>query len=282
MLDYARPAGVAFAPGSLAEQALATLAPDDADPSRRFDRGLLLIQAGRLDEAERLFLDLLDRGERLDRGFLASSQVRYHLARVAALRGETERAVTLLVEASDASPGDPFVLAQLAALTGDSSHERTLARYFSELDALFLVGIAQLENGTQDQGVANLSEVARRVPELWRARIYLSAALGARGDLDEAARQYREAMASRSEPAMLEASIVPIFAGVAARAPTDARTQYEYGLVLEQFGRFGAALEALRTAQAHGGGPEVQRAVERVTALRERVSGEAEAPPPDG
>jgi tetratricopeptide (TPR) repeat protein len=268
--DYARPAGLPLE-ASLAQKALAAI-PLDGNPSRQFDRALLLIQVAQFQEAEALLRNLAARGERFDRGFLMSSEPLFYLGRIAARRGNRQAAAELFERAAARNPGDPFVLAQLAALTANPTYAFTIARYYSAADALFLVGAAQLEHGTHDHGVTSLNELLQRMPELWHARILLSAALGAAGDLDGAVREYRKAMAVRSEPAMMEEHIVPVFAAVAERGRNDARAQFDYALVLEQFGRFGEALSALRAAEASGGGAEVARALERVTLLVERDS----------
>jgi len=259
--DYARPAGLDFGPEGFAAHALEALDFSDPHPSRRFDRANLLIDAGRLDEAEALLLGLLAEGHRFDRGHLESSQPLHGLGRIEALRGRTAKAVQLLERALSAAPGDPFVLARLAALTGQDAYRARIARYFSEVDALFLVGLAEFQHGTQGSGVVHLSEAVGRLPELWRANIYLAAALGAQGRADLATQLHRGAMAVRTDPVLLEASIVPIFATAAERSPDDAWAHYLHGLVLAEYGRFGDALVPLRRAQALEPRPEFEGAI---------------------
>jgi len=259
--DYARPAGLDFGPEGFAAHALDALDAADPHPSRRFDRANLLIDAGRLDEAETLLLGLLAEGHRFDRGFLESSEPLHGLGRIEALRGRTAEAVQLLERALSAAPGDPFVLARLAALTGQDAYRAQIVRYFSEVDALFLVGLAEFEHGAQGAGVVHLSEVVGRLPELWRANVYLAAALGAQGRADLAIQLHRGAMAVRTDPVVLEASIVPIFAAAAERSPDDAWAHYLHGQVLAEYGRFGEALAPLRRAQALEPRPEFEGAI---------------------
>jgi tetratricopeptide (TPR) repeat protein len=266
--DYARPSGVSFSPDGFDARALGSLSPVDRDPSLRFDRAQLLLAAGRLDEAEALLTRLIADRERFDRIFVGSSEPRYYLARIELLRGQGARAAELLEEALAAAPGDPFVLAGLAALTGEARHRRQIERYFGELDAAFLIGVAQLESGRSGEAVRNLSDTMERLPELWRAKIYLAAALGADGEAVRASLLYKVATATRSDPAVLEERIVPVFASVARTTPSDPRGHFEHGLVLAQFGRFQEALAALETARALDPRPEFELAITEVERMR--------------
>jgi Flp pilus assembly protein TadD len=262
--DYSRPAGLRFE-GGFPERALEALGPADGHPSRQLDRARLLLAAGRDGEAEELLEHLVERGARFDRGFLQSSEPLHYLGRIAAGRGERDEAIRRMTEALAATPGDPFTLAWLAALTGDDGYRRRIARYFSEVDAALLVGSAQLESGDPAGASASLGEAVRLLPELWRGRMYLAAALGARGDVEGAVRVYLEAAAERSDPVMLEDQIVPIF----ARASTYETNplHYEYGLVLARYGRLEAALAELRAADPTGARPEVAAAIAEVERL---------------
>lgn len=263
--DYARPAGVAFDPGGFAERALAA-GNADGDASQRFDRAQLYIEAGRLDEAERLLERLRVEGG-FDRGYVQSSEVLYHLARIAAKRGRTVQAVEQLNEALARTPGDPFVLARLAALTGDDVYRQRIVRYFGEIDAAFLIGIARFEERTEDRGLSDLTATVRLLPEFWRARIYLAAALGETGDVATGTEFFRHAMADRQDQMMLEDRILPIFARAAAIAEDEGLTQYHYGMVLAQYGRWLDALEVLRETQAAHPRPQVARTIDQIESM---------------
>jgi tetratricopeptide (TPR) repeat protein len=254
LADYSRPAKLPLEK-SLAEGALDVVRAGDANPSRQLDRAQLLMAAGRLAEAEELLASLVAREEKFDRGFLQSSQPLHYLGRIQAMRGQRDEAVASFTDALAAAPGDPFTLAWLAALTGEDEFRRRIVRYFSEVDAALLVGVAQLEAGDAHGAASSLSEAVRLVPELWRAKIYLAAALGAKGDLGGAVKVYMEAMTQRSDPVMLEERIVPIFA--AAAGSGEPAPHYEHGLVLAQFGRFAEALGELELADPGGARPEV-------------------------
>jgi tetratricopeptide (TPR) repeat protein len=106
-----------------------------------------------------------------------------------------------------------------------------------------------------------MEEAAQRLPELRRARIYQAAALARVGRTDEAAELYIEATASRPEPVMAEAWILPAFADRAARTPSDPWSHYWHGVVLTHYGLFDRAVEALRTAFSLDGRPEFADAI---------------------
>ena len=107
MEDYSRPAYLPLAPQGLAGRALALReARGESSYSARFDRGVLLLAAGRLDAAETLFRELQTQGHRFERAYLQSSQPAFFLARIAAIRGETAAAVELLRGALAERPGD--------------------------------------------------------------------------------------------------------------------------------------------------------------------------------
>jgi Flp pilus assembly protein TadD len=264
--DYLRPAELSFAPDGYAGRALAMLNADESGPSELFDRAQLMIAAGRYGDAETVLRSLIERGERFDRGQIHSSDPGFFLARSLAAQGRRREAVDELRRALSAHPGDPFVLAELAALTGDARYQQLIVRYYGETEAHFLIGMAQIEHG--EPSLRNMAETVRRVPELWRARIYLAAALGSEGDLDSAARVYREATERKQTPAMLEERIVPIFESAARASPADWAAHFEYGLVLRQFGRFDEALEALHAALSLEPRPEIEAAIAEVGRMR--------------
>ena len=250
-LDSARPAGVPAARGELAELALGELSSLRPDaPSTRLDRALLLIEAGRLDEAE-VVLKLLEREghvfERLN-GRIPSPA--YHLGRIAVLRGNRTEAVRQLKRALDSAPGDPAILAQLACLTDDAAYAGRIFSYFDNPDADFLLGRACLENGRPELAIAHLERLALALPEYRKGQIYLAAALGDAGEDARAAEVYRGANEQTAATVLLEERIVPIFERLARAGTPEAF--YRYGVVLREYGRFPEALRALTRAAAAG------------------------------
>lgn len=259
--DYSRPAFLSFAPQGFAERALAARGAADASTPARFDRASLLLAAGRLEAAEALFRELQTQEHRFERAYLQSSQPAFYLARIAAARGETAAAVALLQGALAERPGDPFALAQLAALTGDASCRQMLSRYFGGIEAAFMEGRALLDGGRGGEAAGRLAAFAAAVPELRRGAIYLAAALAAEGSLERGARLYLEATRERSDPVLLESRILALFSARAEREPENARFRHEYGLVLAQFGHFAEALREQRAAAALAPGRPVRDAI---------------------
>jgi len=233
MSDWIRPSGLNFGRDGFAASALALAAAlPAADFSSRLDRAILFIEAGKLDEAEPLLRRLVVEGHRFARVFDGSSRPEFYLAVIAASRGDRPGAVKRLEQALEKSPGDPFALSWLTALTGSQEHRRLLYRYFDDLDAAFLLGQASLKLGDAEAAVKAFSAVARLVPEYRRGRIYLAAALGAGGHFEQAAEMYLDAVRDRPEPALLEPEVLAIFAGLTAKHPdsTDALSWQKFVL----------------------------------------------------
>lgn len=263
--DYARPEVLPFDQPDFAGEALATLSVEDQTPSQRFDRAQLLLAAGKLEEAEAILLSLQGAGVNFDRVYLQSSQPVYYLAEIAWRRGDSVQAVTLLEAGLSAAPGDPFILARLAALTGKEEYRQKIIRYFDEIDAFFLLGMAQLQVGKGGEAALNLAAISRLLPELRRARIYQAAALGAQGERVQGAQLYLEATEEKRDPVLLEGEIVPIFAALAAAG--DPQALYRYGLVLVQYGRLNEARATLRTAVSISEKLEIVQALAEIEAM---------------
>jgi len=260
--DYSRPAYLPLAPQGLAGRALVLReARGESSFSARFDRGVLLLAAGRLDAAETLFRELQTQGHRFERAYLQSSQPAFFLARIAAIRGETAAAVELLRGALAERPGDPFVLAQLASLTGEASYRQSLIRYYGGIETAFMEGRALLEAGRGGEAAGRLEAFAAAVPELRRGVIYLAAARAASGDLERGAQLYLEATRERSDPVLLEPQVLSLFKTRAEGAPGNPRLRHEYGLVLAQFGYFAEALREQQAAEALAPGRPVRDAI---------------------
>jgi predicted Zn-dependent protease len=278
--DYSRPAGVPFGPDGYDARALAARDDEVASHSELFDRAQLLIRAGRLDEAEDLLQQLIAEGARFERAFHESSDPRTYVARIAALRGDAAGATRLLEDVLSDSPGDPFVLAELAAITSNGSYREQIERYFSPLDASYLIGTAQLELRDASGAGANFADVVSRIPEMIRTRIYLAAALAAVGDVQDAREVYLNAMHERAEPVMLEEWIVPAFERAVRDAPKDADALARYGEVLREFGRLEDALVQLTESSRIRPLPGTDSLIARVKADIER--GAAARNPPNG
>lgn len=241
-IDSRRLSNLSFGQAGFAESALRVIFPQT--PSRRFDRAVLYIEAGKPDEAEKIMQQLIDTGHEFKRDFYQSSEPYFYMGRIAAVRGNRTQAVMFFQRALKRVPGDPSILAHLTALTGSSEYRDKLFRYFDDIDAHFYLGKALFENKAPAKAAENILYVSRRLPEFRRGLIYLAAALGEAGEYDEAARKYKEAINMAPEPVMFEKEIIAIFRKLSEQAPDDAERLYDFGVVLRQFGYHAQALQA--------------------------------------
>jgi len=241
-----------------ADERLADLLAADADAgaggvSATFDRAVVFLRAGRLDAAAALLSELAAAEREVYRGAQQPSQPRFYLARIAALEGDRERAVRRLEEALDRSPGNPFVLAELWVVTGDPHHRDRLLRLQGAIDARYLAGRAFLFYGRATEAVAELTWVVDRLPDFRTGRIYLAAALGAAGRVDEGAAHYLEAVRRQPDPLLLSAPISELFRRWAALHPENPRTRLVAAHVLHEHGRFREALALLEAIETPSG-----------------------------
>ena len=239
-------------------------------PSALFDRAVLAIGAGRLDEAEACLRRLRADGRRFYRA-MSSPLPEYHLARIAVLRGDDARAKTLLGEAIRKNPGDPFVLALQVALTGERRPRENLFRYYDEIDAEYLLGQALLDAHRPQEAAMHFRRVVALLPDYRRGRIVLAAALGEAGDLVGGANAFLEAVEKRPEPLMKEREITALFRNLAAARPTDGPVLFASGYALGLYGRFAEALafqqRAARLNPDHAVAEETQKMEAALRAL---------------
>jgi tetratricopeptide (TPR) repeat protein len=247
----------------ISHRALAVLALVDfntvrADtPTAQLDRALLMIAVGRLEEADQSLVALEAQGCRFERSINRPATLSYYRGWIANRRGDRAGAVELLKQALAEAPGDPDVLAQLAALTGDRSYVARLERYFDRFDAYYYLGRAFLENGDAVRAAETLQPLQQHLPNYWKGKMYLAAAKAdAHQDL-EATESFIAAMRQRSEPAMFQEKILPAFRRLAEVAPPEKSTHFWYGKVLRHFGLYAEARTVLRASLAASGRPEV-------------------------
>ena len=236
MSDWIRPPGLFFGPGGMAQSALAHAPAVSAeDFSGRLDRVILLIEAGESGQADTLLRALVGEGRHFARGLDGPSSPEFYLGINAASRGDRPEARKFLEAALSAAPGDPFVLAWLAAVSGEATYRERLSRYFDEADAAFLLGQAYLKLGDAGAAVACFSRVAELAPEYRRGQIYLAAAQGADGQFGRAAKTYLDAVQAKPGPVMLEPEILRVFAGLVAAYPDNAEALASERFVRCQF-----------------------------------------------
>ena len=247
-LDWLLPAYFPRDQGSLEERVARLLAERGPSSSpAAFDLATVHLAADQLSAARRLLEPLAEQGREVYRGARQSSQPLMLLGRIAALTGDREAGVELLERARARAPGDPFVLAELIALTDDPAYQEPLTSYWSQLDGQFLLGRALLVHGRPRDAVGALGFVVRRMPEFRDARVLLAAALGQSGQLEQGAHQYLAATRIRLEPLLASRQIVDLFRRWAAEDPDRTEVQLFAVQVLHQHGHFAEALEKLES-----------------------------------
>lgn len=233
--------------------------------SYEFDLGVLWLEAGRLDDAERLLTPLAEAGRVVYRDAGEPSDPLFYLARVAALRGDRDLAVDRLREALGRSPGHPYVLAELVALTGDAVYKKPLFDFSNELDARYLLGQAYLRYGRAEEAVEAFDFVVRRLPNLREGRIHLAAALGAAGRIDEGVERYLEVVREQPEPVLLSEQVVSLFRRFMKLHPNRPDVERVAARVLRLHGRLKESLELLESL---GAPPEEIEPIRRALAGR--------------
>ncbi|MEM9592845.1 MAG: tetratricopeptide repeat protein [Acidobacteriota bacterium] len=214
-------------------------------PSARFDRAWLLLRAGRTDEAAEILESLVESGERFYRGSLQPSEPLLLLARARHRSGRTDDAVDLLRRALDVSPGNPFVLADLVALTGDAEARELLFTYWSEPDAHFALGRAALFYDRPGVALGELGPLVAMLPEFREARVLLAAALAGVDRVEEGAREMLAANSIREEPILEAERVCDLFRRWAELHLDNPEVQLLAARGLHQHGRFEDALVLL-------------------------------------
>jgi len=242
-LDWMRPAYFPRNRGTL-EQRVASLLSSSRTPGTPsdFDLGMVHLAAGQLDEAREMLEPLSSSGTRVYRGGRQPSDPSIPLATAVALAGDPERATEILKRALERNPGDPFILAELVALTDDPVSQQLLLDYWSRLDAQYLLGRALLRHGRPTDAVRALGFVTNRLPNFRDAKVLLAAALGEIGQLEEGSRQYFEATQIRLEPILAGDQITSLFRHWLAANPDRVEVRFFAARVLHQHGHFAEAL----------------------------------------
>lgn len=251
-LDSRRPSSLPFETGNFFVSGL-TFVPTST-PQNLFNRGFLSLYANLAGQAEIAMREAQISGWHFKRDQYQSSQPSYYLGCSSWMRGNKKEAESRFREALKQSPGDPWSLAALYAVTRDNSFRMKLFWYFDDIDAHFFLGEAALELGNAEAGVNSFSYVVHQIPEYRRARIFLAAALANAERLDEAEGVYRTALQMSSDPVMREKEILALFRKLSERSPDNPEHLYMYGFVLRQFGHYEEAFvvqqQALEKSQA--------------------------------
>ena len=249
-LDWLRPAYFPRDEGSLEERLADSLdtkrmARNFTDIPADFDLASVSIEAGRLSRARRLLEPLTELDAVVYRGGRQPSQPWHLLGRAEALRGLRKEARRAMETALAQSPGDLFVLTELAALTDEPQYLERLEEFWSRLDAQYFLGRALLRYGRAQEALDALTFVVDRLPEFREPRVYRAAALAELGHVDQAAEEYLEASKIRLEPIVEGDRISELFRTWAADHPEDPEVRFDAAQVLHQLGHFAGALELL-------------------------------------
>lgn len=240
--ESGRPANLPYREDGYASAAL-RMARNPFDFSSRFDRGILLMDAGKPAEAQQIFQQLIAENHTFKREHLGPSEPRYYLGLIAELQHDSPKALQWFREGLQHSPGDPYLLSHLFAITGRQEYRQLIFRYFDDLDAEFYLGRSFLKAGKHSEAVSSFTKVVKQLPRIRKIYFYLAAALSADGRNVEAAEWYGKAMAMRPEPVAMEPEMIGIFRTLANEEPGDAFAAYRLGVVLRQFGHYDEALQ---------------------------------------
>ncbi len=141
-------------------------------PQRYFDLALVMIEIGRLADAEQLLQSLETQGYQPRRGARWCSSTAYHMARCRLMRGDIPEAHSLIQRAHRQAPGDPRALALqavLSELTGNSVEfevsRKALNVLFDPFTADQALAQAYRDSGQPSAAVPLLAEIRDTLPE---------------------------------------------------------------------------------------------------------------------
>ncbi|MEN8153032.1 MAG: glycosyltransferase family 39 protein [Acidobacteriota bacterium] len=210
--------------------------------SEKFNYSILLIEAGKFYKAGNILKSLISDGNKFKRDFDHSSQPDYYLGIIDVKQGNNEEAISRFKKALDKSPGSPFSLSYLFALTGDQEYKYKLFRYFDRISGSFFMGRAFFNTGEPLKASEYFQYVVDKIPNFRKGLIYLSASLSRIKKYKYAFKYYLDAIKMRLDPVILKKDIITVFDKAADEEPWNGKMFYYYGIVLEQFGELNKAL----------------------------------------
>ncbi|MBN2037514.1 MAG: tetratricopeptide repeat protein [Chitinispirillaceae bacterium] len=247
-LTESRMAGLRFQE-SYEKQALAAakrLHANDSSTSSSLDLALMFMENGKQDSAEAILTRLATEKNTFSRTSALSSQPQFYLAVIRMHHGDTAAATDLLQRTLRKNPGDPWALSWLAVISGQIRYRDRIARYFSEIDAHYFMGLAFHKNNRFAEAAKSFSNVVEKVPRYQVGQMYLSLASGQSGDMQTAAGFFIRAMQEKGEPLFAEKEFIAIFRKWKSRT-RNTEASYFLGMVLKAFGHYDEALEVFRT-----------------------------------
>jgi tetratricopeptide (TPR) repeat protein len=243
--DRMRPAFLSRRHGEVAERVLKSLAKLPPSPQRNFDRALILVRLGRKEEGKELLQPLARMGFRAYRKANQCSYPSFYLGRMAAQGGDLAAAKAHLETALQRNRDDPFALAEFYALDADPSYRDRILATVSQADLHYLLGQALFAQGRYPEAAKELARLTNLLPDFRFGLVYLAAALGESGHLEEGVRAYRAALAINIEPVLLEEEIRRLFSHWLAANPSRPDAWLVTAQVLRQLGYFADAQELI-------------------------------------
>lgn len=212
--------------------------------SERYNRAILLYKSGELERSEIIFKNLAREGKGFKRDFDHSSRPEHWLGLICIKKGDNKKAESYFRKALELSPGSPFSLSYLFALTGDERYEKKMFSYFDKINGNYFIGRAFLKMKMFHNAVKYLSYVHEKIPEYRKGNICYAVALAGAGDPVTAYNIYSEALKKRREPVLFETETIEIFRTRVEKQPGNGVAHYFLGQIYEQYGYFKKALES--------------------------------------
>ncbi|MCK5004242.1 MAG: glycosyltransferase family 39 protein [Candidatus Aminicenantes bacterium] len=265
-----RPAGINFGENGFSSYSLVYIEdPSKFTFSQKLNYAILLLNADKLDESEKILADLEKNGYGFKRDFDHSSQPSYYLGIIKMKRGDSEEALEFFKTALRKTPGSPFALSRLFALTGDELYLKKLERYFDRIDACYFLGRAFMDLKMYHSSVKYLSYVREKLPEYRKGNISYAVALAGSGDLINSYNIYTEVLKKRGEPVMFESETIRIFSSRVEKQPGNGVAHYYLGLIYEQYGLYREALKSLLESEKLMDQTEI--IFKKIKELREKI-----------
>ncbi len=212
--------------------------------SEKYNRAILFYKAGELEKSEIIFENLIRTGRGFKRDFDHSSRPDYWLGLICIEKGDSRKAERHFRKALELSPGSPFSLSYMFALTGDEQYEKKIISYFDKIDGYYFIGRAFLNMKMYHNAVKYLSYVHEKIPEFWKGNICYAVALAGAGDDVTSYNIYSEALKKRREPVFFEEETIKIFRSRVNKQPKNGVAHYFLGQVYEMYGYFEEALKS--------------------------------------
>ncbi len=238
--------------------------------SERYNLAIILYKVGDLERSEKILKGLMSEGRGFKRDFDHSSRPEFWMGLIYIKKGEINKAVIYFRKALKLSPGSPYSLSYLFALTGDEIYKRKMLRYFDKIDGYYFIGRAFLEIKMYHSAVKYLSYVNEKIPEFRKGNICLAVALFGSGDHVNSYNIYVELLKKKREPVFFEKETINIFRSRVDKQPNNGVAHYLLGQVYELYGNLKKALESyINGLNLIGSNKKISKKIEE---LKEKIA----------